>query len=122
MCFNIFPRIKSVFHHLAENPHVCDLNVIQRLFDSANKGIEMFGGKKVTLPIFKDDENETPMDACLNDAKTFNSKLVSFLFANTKGYPLLHSSHILQHAVCQAIKMDVTGIADYIEARMITSP
>ena len=28
MCFNVFPRIKSVFHRLAENQHVCDLNVL----------------------------------------------------------------------------------------------
>ena len=54
--------------------------IIQNLFDSANKGIEMFGGRPVTLPIFKDEENETPMDACLNEKKTFNSKLVGFLF------------------------------------------
>ena len=82
----------------------------------------MFGNKKVTLPIFKDEENETPMDACLNEGKTFNSKLVGFLFANTKDYPLLHSSHILQHAVCQAVKMNVPGIVDYIAARLIPSP
>ena len=79
---------------------MCDLNVIQKLFDSANKGLQMFDNKTVTLPIFKDEDNETPMDACLNEGKTFNSKLVGFLFANTKDYPLLHSSHILQNAVC----------------------
>lgn len=122
MCFNIFPRIRSVFHELAENPHVCDLITVQRLFDSANKGLEMLNGKKVTLPIFKDAENETPMDACLNEGKTFNAKLVGFLFANTKDYPILHSSHILQNAVCQAIKWDVPGIVDYLQARMIRSP
>ena len=62
------------------------------------------------------------MDACLNENKTFNAKLVGFLFANTKDYPILHSSHILQPAVCKAIQMDVPGIADYITARMIQSP
>ena len=62
------------------------------------------------------------MDACLNEAKSFNSKLVGFLFENTKDYPLLHSSHILQQAVCKAIKLDVPGIVDYLEARMIKSP
>ena len=82
----------------------------------------MFGGKKVTLPIFKDEDNETPMDACLNENKTFNAKLVGFLFANTKDYPLLHSCHILQHAVCRAIEMDVPGIVQYLDARMIRSP
>jgi len=55
----------------------------------------MMEGRKVTLPIFKDEDNETPMDACLNEGKTFNAKLVGFLFANTKDYPILHSSHIL---------------------------
>ena len=92
MCFNVFPRIKSVFHNLAENQHVCNLKVIQPLFDRAGKGSAMFDGKKVTLPIFQDEEGETPMDACLNEKKTFNAKLVSFLFANTKDYPILHSS------------------------------
>ena len=103
MCFNVFPRIKSVFHRLAENQHVCDLNVLQILFDQAKKGNPKFGGKQVTLPIFQDEEGETPMDACLNENKTFNAKLVGFLFANTKDYPILHSSHILQPAVCKAI-------------------
>ena len=28
MSFNIFPRIRSVFHELAENPHVCDLAIV----------------------------------------------------------------------------------------------
>ena len=82
----------------------------------------MMEGRKVTLPIFKDEDNETPMDACLNEGKTFNAKLVGFLFANTKDYPLLHSSHILQQAVCKAIKFDVPGIVDYLNARMISSP
>ena len=62
------------------------------------------------------------MDACLNEQKRFNAKLVGFLFANTKDYPLLHSSHILQHAVCRAIEVDVPGIADYLEARVKESP
>ena len=62
------------------------------------------------------------MDACLNEGNTFNSKLIGFLFSNTKDYPLLHSSHNLQNAVCQAIKFDVPGIVDYLEARMIKSP
>lgn len=38
MCFNVFPRIKSVFHTLAENQHVCDLKVLQPLFDRAGLG------------------------------------------------------------------------------------
>jgi len=74
----------------------------------------MFGERKVTLPIFKDEDNETPMDACLNEKKTFNSKLVGFLFQNTKDYPLLHSSHLMKSALCQAIKFDVPGIVDYL--------
>ena len=79
----------------------------------------MFGGKKVTLPIFADEDNETPVDACLSEKKTFNPKLVGFLFANTKDYPLLHSSHILQHAICRAIELDVPGIVEYLNSRMI---
>ena len=42
-----------------------------------------------------DEDGETPMDACLNENKSFNAKLVGFLFENTKDYPILHSSHIL---------------------------
>ena len=55
MCFNVFPRIKSVWHKLAENQHRCNLKVIQPLFDKAEKGSSVFDGKKVTLPIFQDD-------------------------------------------------------------------
>ena len=61
------------------------------------------------------------MDACLNE-RQFNSKLVGFLFANTKDYPILHSSHICKKAVCRAIEFDVPGIVEYLEARMIKSP
>jgi len=33
MCFNIYPGINSIFHKLALNSHVCDIKVLQGLFD-----------------------------------------------------------------------------------------
>ena len=33
MCFNIFPKIRSVFHYLAENQQHCDIVILQRIFD-----------------------------------------------------------------------------------------
>ena len=62
------------------------------------------------------------MDACLNENKSFNAKLVGFLFENTKDYPILHSSHILQQAVCKAISMNVPGIHEFLSSRMVKSP
>ena len=53
MCFNVFPRIKSVWHKLAENQHRCNLKVIQPLFDKAEKGSSVFDGKKVTIEYSK---------------------------------------------------------------------
>ena len=53
MCFNIFPRIKSVFHYLSKHPNVCDIGLVNGIFDSARRGeVAELGGRKVTLPIF----------------------------------------------------------------------
>ena len=35
MCFNVFPRIKSVFHRLAQNQHISDLQFLKPLFEKA---------------------------------------------------------------------------------------
>ena len=65
----------------------------------------------------------TPMDACLNkEERIFNLKLVSVLFKKTMDYPLLHSSHLMQSAVCKAIEAGVPEISEYITHRWRDSP
>ena len=71
--------------------------------------------------MFKDKDGDTPMDACLNEEKALNLKLVEFLFKNTKEYPLLHSSHLMQRAVCKAISQGVPVVGDFLKERMIRS-
>jgi hypothetical protein len=56
MCFNVFPLVNSVFHTLSGNPNVCDYEVIQDIFNSAESGVDRFGGKRVTIPIFRNEE------------------------------------------------------------------
>jgi len=51
MCFNIYPRINSIFHELALNSHICDIKVLQGLFDLGNQQLPEFNFKKFTLPI-----------------------------------------------------------------------
>ena len=65
----------------------------------------------------------TPMDACLNkEENVFNLKLVSVLFDKTMEYPLLHSSYLMQSAVCRAIEARVPEISEYITNRWKDSP
>jgi hypothetical protein len=45
----------------------------------------------------------TPLDYCLDEANT-NINFATLIFEQTKDYPLLHSSNLLQKAVCKAIK------------------
>ena len=124
MCFNIFPRIKSVFHYLSKNPNVCDINLISDIFDSAIQGqVPGLDGQKVTIPIFQDAKGYTPMDACLNREKNiFNLKLVSVLFKKTMDYPLLHSSYLMQSAICKGIAESVPEVKEYLSHRWIDSP
>ena len=124
MCFNIFPGIKSVFHYLSKHPNVCDIHLVNGIFDSARRGeVPGLGGRKVTLPIFQDAQGMTPMDACLNkEEKIYNLKLVSVLFRKTMDYPLLHSSYLMRSAVCKAIEASVPEVRDYIAHRWVDAP
>jgi hypothetical protein len=120
MCFNVFPKIKSVFHILAINSHVLKLSVLQQVFDDAASGL-LTDGKPVLLPIIMDEDMQTPIDICLRDKKNLNVNLAAFLFKNTKDYPMLHSSHLLRASVCKAIEFAVPGIGDFLDARIVTS-
>ena len=124
MCFNIFPRVRSVFHYLSKNPNVCDINLISDIFDSALEG-EVPGLEKqsITIPIFKNAKGLTPMDACLDkENNIFNLKLVSVLFKKTMDYPLLHSSHLMQSAICKGIETSVPEVREYLSHRWIDIP
>ena len=122
MCFNVFPKINSVFHTLASNPNVCDYNVVQQIFDSAKQGLKRFDGRSVTIPVFRNEEFQTAIDSCLDETKFLNIKLSSFLFKNIKDYPLMHSSHLFHNALVKGIQYDIPGITDFIEGRMVRSP
>ena len=124
MAFNVFPRLKSVFHYLAQNPNVCDIALVNGIFDSARSGeVAELEGRRLTLPIFQDATGMTPMDACLNkEERMYNLKLVRVLFAKTMDYPLLHSSYLMQSAVCKAIAAGVPEVSEYITARWRDTP
>ena len=51
MAFNVFPRIKGVFHYLSEYPNVCEISLINDIFDSAKSG-EVKRIVDLTIPIF----------------------------------------------------------------------
>lgn len=117
LTFNIFPRLKTVFHILAVNPHVCDFKVIQSIFTLAEKEDKNFGGGKITLPILPDEKGATPLDLCLSEGSQKNIKLAALLFQNTKDYPFLHSSIFLRNAVNQAIRYNVPTIGEFLDKR-----
>ena len=127
MAFNIFPGIRSVFHALAEAPNACNMELLNGIFDSARAckkeaeaGCWLAEG---TIPLFQDAHGMTPMDACLNkEARIFNLKLVSVLLKQTQDYPLLHSAHLMQRAVCKAIEAGVPEIGAYLSARWREAP
>ena len=63
------------------------------------------------------------MDACLDRAcEPMNRKLAGLLFDRTKDYPVLHSSHTMDRAVCTALAERVPEVIGYLRARMIRSP
>ena len=65
----------------------------------------------------------TPMDACLNKTeRIYNLKLASVLFKKTQDYPLLHSSYLMQSAVCKAIEARVPEVREYMKQRWKKSP
>ena len=77
----------------------------------------------ITIPIFKDAKVLTPMDACLDkENNIFNLKLVSVLFKKTMDYPLLHSSHLMQSAICKGIENSVPEVREYLSHRWIDIP
>ena len=51
-------------------------------------------GRKLFVPIFRDEEGKTPLDICL-DPKIMNLNLADLLFTHIKDYPLFHSSFLL---------------------------
>ena len=124
MCLCIFPRIKSVFHYLSKNPNVCDIKLINDIFDTAAAGeVPGLDNKPITIPIFPDSKGYTPMDACLNKEKNiYNLKLVSVLFKKTMDYPMLHSSHLMQSAICKGIEESVPEVREYLSSRWVDAP
>lgn len=94
MCFNVFPRCKSLLHLITEDKLMSDKEShLREIFARANSG-RLNDGQGLNIPIFRDTEGKTPIDICL-DAKTLNLNLADLLFNETKHYPLLHSSYLL---------------------------
>ena len=120
MCFNVFPRCKSLLHFVAEDKDMPDKeNHLQEIFTRANSG-KFNEGQPLNIPIFRDIEGKTPIDICL-DAKTLNLNLADLLFLQTKDYPLLHSSYLLYSAVVRAIEHELPSIGQYLDARLVES-
>jgi hypothetical protein len=94
MCFNIFPRCKSILHFLTENKALSNKEKhFKKIFESVNSG-KFNKGQRLTIPIFRDNEGNTPLDICLDD-QTLNLCLADLFFTEMKDYPLLHSSFLL---------------------------
>ena len=56
------------------------------------------------------------------DIETKNKRLAGLILEKTKDYPLLHSSHAMNHAVILAIKERIPQVKEFIQARMVVSP
>ena len=111
----MFPGANSIFHLLAPHQKVCNIEIIGSIFDLAKS-------LKVTIPIYRNNKGDTPMDSCLDDAnETKNIHLAGLLFEKTKNYPTLHSSHTMNRAVCTALSNRIPQVIPYISARMIRS-
>ena len=93
------------------------MNILSDTFDMAEE-------QGYTIPIFRDSKGETPIDSCLSleNKDMMNKRLAGLLFDKTKDYPLLHSSHTMQRAVCTAIKEKIPEVLDYLKHRLKVSP
>ena len=82
----------------------------------------MAKNQKWTIPIYRNNKGDTPMDACLDEEiETKNIHLAGLLFEKTKDYPILHSSHTMNRAACTALSNRIPQVIPYISARMIRS-
>lgn len=75
LCFNIFPRIKTVLHKFVEES--VDVGQLRLLMDKANMQ-KLPDGTSVTVPILADIDNNTALDIALAP-KTFSINLANYL-------------------------------------------
>lgn len=103
MCFNIFPKLQSVLHLLANNFKSAQkqLKYVDQIFKLARSG-HYSDGRSLTLPITQDEDLMTPLDICLQE-NNLNINMVDIILEEIKDYPLLHSSYLLQSVVCKSI-------------------
>jgi hypothetical protein len=66
MCFNIFPKLQSVLHLLANNFKSAQkqLKYVEKIFKDASSG-KYSDLVSLTLPITQDEDLMTPLDICL---------------------------------------------------------
>lgn len=90
---------------------------MKKVFLEANSG-NSNDGVPLRIPLIQDQDEKTPLDLCLDEA-SLNVNFGGMIFDQTKDYPLLHSSYFMNKAVIKAITLNIPGIGDYLDSRLV---
>ena len=121
MFFNILPQLKTFLHLLAAKNNFKaaseELTSVREVFLEAHSG-RASEGVGLRIPLIQDRNGKTVLDLCL-EKTNLNINLAALIFSQTKDYPLLHSSYFMAEAVTKAIALNIPGIGEYLDSRIV---